>query len=166
MLGRVADPAKIDTSVPHPARVYDYRLGGKDTSKPTARRLGPRSRSFRTRSSRRLPAARSWPGWCSIWPTRPGYGSFSTSGPACRRGDNVHEVAQSVAPDSRVVYVDNDPIVLLHAEALLTSSAQGTTAYLDADLRDTGRILGDAGPGPGRAVGWRRPQTRSVTGRW
>jgi hypothetical protein len=58
--------------------------------------------------------------------------------------NNTHEVAQRFAPESRVVYVDNDPIVLVHARALLTSNPEGATAYLDADLRDTGRLLTEA----------------------
>src|SRR5499425_3869429 len=57
---------------------------------------------------------------------------------------NVHEVAQAVAPESRIVYVDNDPLVLTHARALLTSSPQGATSYIEADLRDVGKILRDA----------------------
>jgi len=70
-----------------------------------------------------------------------GIRQFLDIGTGLPTASNTHEVAQSVAPDSRIVYVDNDPMVLAHARALLTSSAEGTTAYLDADLRDTEKIL-------------------------
>jgi hypothetical protein len=69
---------------------------------------------------------RSWPGPRGTWPPRP---------------NNTHEVAQAVAPDSRIVYVDNDPIVLVHAKALLASGPQGATQYVDGDIRDPGPIL-------------------------
>jgi hypothetical protein len=69
---------------------------------------------------------------------------FLDIGTGIPSANNTHEVAQSVAPDSRIVYVDNDPIVLAHARALLTSTPQGACAYLDADLKDTGKILQEA----------------------
>jgi hypothetical protein len=73
-----------------------------------------------------------------------GIRQFLDLGTGLPTASNTHEVAQAVAPESRIVYVDNDPLVLSHARALLTSSPQGVTAYLDADLRDTGRILEQA----------------------
>jgi hypothetical protein len=73
-----------------------------------------------------------------------GIRQFLDIGTGLPSGENVHQVAQSVAPEAKIVYVDNDPIVLLHAKALLTSSAEGTTAYLDADLRDPGKIFSEA----------------------
>jgi hypothetical protein len=69
---------------------------------------------------------------------------FLDIGTGLPTADNTHEVAQSVAPDARIVYVDNDPLVLAHARALLTSSPQGATAYIDADMRDTATILREA----------------------
>ena len=73
-----------------------------------------------------------------------GIRQFLDIGTGLPAGNNTHEVAQGIAPESRVVYVDNDPIVLLHAQALLTSSPQGATAYIDADIRDTRKILDEA----------------------
>jgi len=136
--GRVAG---LDTSVAHPARVYDYWLGGKDNfaaDREAAERVlavtpGLRfrvraNRAFLGRATRYLAA-------------EAGIRQFLDIGTGIPTADNTHEVAQRAAPDSRVVYVDNDPIVLLHAQALLRSSPQGATDYLQADLRDPGMIL-------------------------
>src|SRR5215469_11699103 len=126
--------APFDTSIPHVARVYDYLLGGKDNfaadraaaeqfiaEYPDARAVVRAQRAFLARAVRFLDAGTGLP---SV--------------------GNTHEVAQQAAPECRVVYVDNDPIVLSHARSLLTSSPQGATAYIDADLRDTGQILAGA----------------------
>jgi len=80
-------------------------------------------------------------------------GQFLDIGTGLPTASNTHQVAQEVAPSSRIVYVDNDPVVLAHARALLTSTPAGATAYLDHDLRDVGQILEDASatPGPERA---------------
>ena len=78
-----------------------------------------------------------------------GIRQFLDIGTGIPTANNTHEVAQRVAPDSRVVYVDNDPIVLAHARALLTSDPDGATDYIDADLRDTGAILAAGGPDAG-----------------
>jgi len=134
------EPSDIDTTVAHPARVYDYWLGGKThfaadreaaeqviAARPTVCRDVRANRAFLARAVRVLAAA--------------GIRQFLDLGTGIPSYGNTHEVAQSVAPESRVVYVDNDPIVLAHARALLTSSPQGATAYLDADLRDTGTVL-------------------------
>jgi hypothetical protein len=126
---------EIDTSKPHPARMYDYYIGGKNhfaadravadkalASWP-AGRIGLReNRKFLGRVVRYLAAEAGIRQFLDI-----GSGLPSTS--------NVHEVAQDAAPDSRVVYVDNDPMVLTHARALLDSSPEGRTAYMQADLR-------------------------------
>jgi len=133
--------AKLDTSVAHPARVYDYWLGGKDNfaaDREAAERVlavtpGLRfrvraNRAFLGRATRYLAADA-------------GIRQFLDIGTGIPAGDNTHEVAQREAPDSRVVYVDNDPIVLLHAQALLRSTPQGATDYLQADLRDPDTIL-------------------------
>jgi hypothetical protein len=131
----------FDTSVAHIARVYDYWLGGKDNY-AADRRAGDEAiqsypdmassvranREFLARAVRYLAA-------------EAGIRQFLDIGTGIPTANNTHEVAQSVAPDSRVVYVDNDPIVLAHARALLTSSPQGDTDYIDADLRDTETIL-------------------------
>jgi len=130
----------FDARVAHPARVYDYWLGGKDNFEadriageatiaayPAIRASARANRAFLARSVRYLAEA--------------GIRQFLDIGTGLPTANNTHEVAQSVAPDSRIVYVDNDPLVLSHARALLTSSSEGATAYLDADLRDTDRIL-------------------------
>jgi len=134
----------FDTSVPHIARVYDYWLGGKDNF-AADRELGERTlqaypnlvfsvranRAFLARAVRFLAAEE-------------GIRQFLDIGTGIPTADNTHEVAQRVAPESRVVYVDNDPIVLSHAQALLTSKPEGKCAYLDADLRDPDAILAAA----------------------
>ena len=134
----------IDTSVAHVARVYDYWLGGKDNF-AADRRAGEQAiqaypdivysvranRAFLARTVRYLAA-------------EAGIRQFLDIGTGIPTANNTHEVAQSVAPGSNVVYVDNDPVVLTHARALLVSGEQGHTNYIDADLRDTGRILAEA----------------------
>ncbi|MBU8860600.1 MULTISPECIES: SAM-dependent methyltransferase [unclassified Micromonospora] len=137
--GPLAD--RIDTSVAHPARRYNYWLGGKDNFQadrdsgdamaerfPTIRISALENRRFLRRAVRHLAG-------------EAGIRQFLDIGTGIPTADNTHEVAQSTDPRARVVYVDNDPIVLAHARALLTSSAEGATAYLDADLRDPERIL-------------------------
>ena len=138
------EPPKIDTSVPHVARVYDYWLGGKNNyavdretgdeairAYPDMRSSVQANRAFLSRSVRYLTE-------------EAGIRQFLDVGTGLPSADNTHEVAQGAAPESRVVYVDNDPIVLAHARALLTSDPQGATGYLDADARDTGKILAEA----------------------
>jgi hypothetical protein len=139
------EPPKIDTSVPHVARVYDYWLGGKNhfaadrEAGDEAIRAYPdmvssvrANRAFLSRSVRYLAE-------------QAGIRQFLDVGTGLPSADNTHEVAQAAAPESRVVYVDNDPIVLAHARALLTSDPRGATGYLDADARDAGKILTAAG---------------------
>jgi hypothetical protein len=133
--------SEIDTSVPHIARVYDYWLGGKDNFAPdraaaeAAMREDPNvvegvrgNRAFLARAVRYLAG-------------QAGVRQFLDIGTGIPAADNTHEVAQDVAPVCRVVYVDNDPIVLSHARALLTSEPGGATAYLDQDLRNVGEII-------------------------
>jgi len=135
---------KLDTSVPHSARVWNYWLGGKDNF-AVDRELGDQvravfpdiveiaraSRAFLVRAVRYLAG-------------EAGIRQFLDIGTGLPTADNTHEVAQAVAPECRVVYVDNDPLVLVHARALLTSSPQGVTSYVDADVRDPDRILHEA----------------------
>jgi hypothetical protein len=136
--------ARIDTGVAHPARVYDYWLGGKDNFeadreaaeqviavRPAIRADVRANRAFLGRAMRYLAADA-------------GLRQFLDIGTGLPSADNTHEVAQSVAPEARVVYTDNDPIVLAHARALLTSVPEGVTAYADADMRDTDRVLDEA----------------------
>jgi hypothetical protein len=139
----VSDPvrAQIDTSVPHPARRYNYLLGGKDNFAadrasgeelarlfPTVRIAAIENRRFLQRVTRFLTA-------------EAGIRQFLDIGTGLPTADNTHEVAQRVAPESRVVYVDNDPMVMAHARALLTSTPQGKTTYLEDDLRRPEGIL-------------------------
>jgi S-adenosyl methyltransferase len=137
-------PVDLQTDQPHPARVYDYLLGGKDNfaadraaaeaglrANPNSR-IPPRAnRAFLGRAVRYLAG-------------EAGISQFLDIGTGIPTSPNVHEVAQAVEPAARIVYVDNDPIVLTQARALLTSGPQGRTAYIDADLRDIDAILGSA----------------------
>jgi S-adenosyl methyltransferase len=139
-----ADVSRLDTSVAHPARIYDYWLGGKDNyaadraagdlvlaARPGLRESVQANRAFLGRVVRLLVGEL-------------GIRQFLDIGTGIPSASNTHEVAQQVAPDARIVYTDNDPIVLAHARALLTSTEPGVTAYLDMDLRDTGKLLEQA----------------------
>jgi hypothetical protein len=136
------DPrSPIDSSVPHTARIWNYWLGGKDNFLadqavgdqvqqflPDIVTSARADRAFLRRAVRFLVADA-------------GIRQFLDIGTGLPTAQNTHEVAQSIAPDSRIVYADNDPMVLAHARALLTSTPEGATDYLDADARDTDRIL-------------------------
>ncbi|MDX3326594.1 MULTISPECIES: SAM-dependent methyltransferase [Streptomyces] len=131
----------FDTSTPHSARVWNYWLGGRDNYEAD-RRLGATmaelypqiidiaraSRRFQARAVRYLAG-------------EAGIRQFLDLGTGLPTADATHEVAQAAAPTARVVYVDHDPIVLAHARALLTSSPEGATDYVHADLRDTETVL-------------------------
>jgi len=138
------EPAEIDTSVAHPARVYDYWLGGKDNfaadreagdrvlaATPGLRERVRANRAFLVRAVRYLAAGA-------------GIRQFLDIGTGIPSANNTHEIAQQVAPDSRVVYVDNDPIVLTHARALLAGRPEGSIQYIDGDVRDVASIIGAA----------------------
>jgi SAM-dependent methyltransferase len=131
----------IDFSMPHSARMYDYYLGGKDhfavdrktadlamQSWPAVRVAVRENRKFLART-------------VSYLAGEVGIRQFLDIGTGLPSANNVHEVAQRIAPDSRVVYTDNDPLVLTHARALLASSPAGRTAYIEADLREPEKIL-------------------------
>ena len=136
-------PAGFDTSVAHNARVWNYWLGGKDHFE-AAREAGDRvfamfpdivhvargDRAFLGRAVRFLT-------------TQAGIRQFLDIGTGLPSANNVHDVAQRINPETRVVYADNDPIVLAHARALLASGPNGATAYLDADIREPEKILSD-----------------------
>ena len=138
--GPGSEPPEIDTSVPNSARIWNYWLGGKDNY-PVDRLAGDEYRAIYpeivdvARASRQFlaRAVRFLAGEAQVR-------QFLDIGTGLPTGNNTHEVAERVAPDVRVVYVDNDPVVLAHARALLTST-RSVTAYVDADLRDPGRIL-------------------------
>jgi hypothetical protein len=130
----------IDTSRPHPARMYDYYLGGKDsypideeaaerviTLLPGTKIAAQANRSFMHRASRLL-ADR-------------GIRQFLDIGTGIPTEPNLHQIVQRVNPSAHIVYVDNDPVVLRHAEALLRSTSEGQTTYIDADFREPGKII-------------------------
>ncbi len=139
--GRRPGMERIDAEVPHSARIWNYLLGGKDNF-AVDREAGERvsavfpgmvdvarhSRYMLARVVRHLAG-------------EAGIRQFLDIGTGLPTVDNTHEVAQRVAPDSRVVYVDNDPLVLVHARALLTSTPEGATDYIESDVRDPEHIL-------------------------
>ncbi|WP_017570537.1 SAM-dependent methyltransferase [Nocardiopsis halotolerans] len=136
---------KIDTSVPHNARIWNYWLGGKDNY-PVDREMGEQIRSFFPEIVDNAIADRGFLVRAVTHLAREeGVRQFLDVGTGLPTHNNTHEVAQSVDPGARVVYVDNDPLVLAHARALLTGSDQGVTDYVDADLRDPDAILEAAG---------------------
>ncbi|GGX15670.1 SAM-dependent methyltransferase [Streptomyces chryseus] len=136
--------AAIDTSKPHSARFWNYFVGGKDHYE-VDRQIGDEiksifpglvdvalsSRRFLGRAVRTLVAEH-------------GIRQFLDIGTGLPTADNTHEVAQRAAPESRIVYVDNDPLVLTHARALLVGSPEGATAYVDANLYEPEKVLAEA----------------------
>jgi hypothetical protein len=137
-------PVDLNTSVPHSARIYDYLLGGKDNFEADRRAAAEIVKSspslpISMRANRRYMARVA-----HYLAAERGIRQFLDIGTGLPTSPNLHEVVQDVDPAARVVYVDNDPIVLVHARALLTSAPEGSTSYIDADLRDTGAILGSA----------------------
>lgn len=138
------DVPDIDTSVAHSARFWDYLLGGKDNY-PVDREIGDQvlaldpdlrdaaraDRGFLVRAVRYLVGV-------------VGIRQFLDIGTGLPTANNTHEVAQATAPECRIVYIDNDPLVLVHARALLTSTPQGATDYIHADVRDPETILDEA----------------------
>jgi hypothetical protein len=139
--GNEEEPAEVDITIPHSARVWNYLLGGKDNFAvdraaadqfiamfPPILDIARADRAFLRRAVRYLTGTA-------------GVRQFLDIGTGLPTMDNTHEVAQRVAPDSRIVYVDNDPMVLAHARALLTSSPQGACSYIDADLQEPASIV-------------------------
>ncbi|MEF9907508.1 SAM-dependent methyltransferase [Streptomyces sp. P9-A2] len=135
---------KIDTSVPHSARIWNYWLGGKDNYPvdeeagdaytdvfPGIVTIARSSRAFLQRNITYLAA-------------EAGIRQFLDIGTGLPTADNTHEVAQRIAPESRIVYVDNDPMILAHARALLYSTPEGATAYVDSNVLDPERVLAAA----------------------
>jgi hypothetical protein len=139
-----APAALFDTSVPHIARVYNYWLGGKDHF-AADRELAEKFIAADPKVIAGVRANRAFLGRAvHFLAAEAGMRQFLDIGTGIPTASNTHEVAQRAAPGSRVVYVDNDPIVLAHARALLTSDPPGATDYIDADLRNTGAILAQA----------------------
>lgn len=135
---------RIDSSVPHSARIWNYWLGGKDNY-PVDRAVGEEIKKVFPGIVMTALADRAFLGR-AVWHLvdEVGIRQFLDVGTGLPTVDNTHEVAQRIAPECRIVYVDNDPLVLTHARALLTSSPEGTTAYIDADVREPGHILATA----------------------
>ena len=142
--GRERRSQSIDAGQAHAARVYDYWLGGKEnypadrlaaeqimSARPDITNTVRANRIFLARAVRYLAA-------------EAGIDQFLDIGAGLPASDNVHEVAQSVNPGARVVYVDNDPVVISHARALLLGAIHGTTAFVDADVRDPDYVIGQA----------------------
>ncbi|SED93999.1 S-adenosyl methyltransferase [Streptomyces sp. TLI_105] len=136
--------SRIDTSRPHTARIWNYWTGGKDNY-PVDREAGDRIRELHPGIGEYAKADRLFLGRAvRHLAEQEGIRQFLDIGTGLPSADNTHEVAQRVAPDARVVYVDNDPLVLAHARALLVGTPEGRTDYLDADLRDVDTILAAA----------------------
>ncbi len=136
-------PQGVNVNVPHSARIYDYWLGGKDNfavdravgeamiqAIPGMRFMARENRKFVHRATRDLVA-------------KEGLRQFLDIGTGIPTRPNLHETPQEVAPETRVVYVDNDPIVMVHARALMMSSSQGLSEYISADLRDPRSLLSE-----------------------
>lgn len=137
------EPDRIDFSVPHSARVYDYWLGGKDNY-PADRAVGEAVMAQMPSILTTVRANRAFLGRAVRYlTTEAGIRQFLDIGTGLPTFGNVHEVAQQIAPESRVVYCDYDPIVLTHARALLASHPDGKTAFIQADLRKPAEILSD-----------------------
>lgn len=137
---RIAAAARINTAMAHPARVYDYLLGGKDNfaaDREAAEKLIELSPG--TREGVR--AHRAFLGRAVRYLAEAGVAQFLDIGTGIPTQGNTHEIAQQVNPEARVVYVDNDPIVLVHGRALLTGSPAGRTTVIEADLRQPDVIL-------------------------
>jgi len=145
-------PAELDTSVPHIARVYDYWLGGKDNF-AVDREAGEQVIAAYPGILRDVRAQRAFLANAVAYLAGvAGIGQFLDIGTGIPTANNTHEVAQGIEPECRVVYVDNDPMVLTHARALLAGNT-GPTAYVDADLRDTETVLAEAA----RVLDFREP---------
>ncbi|MER5550241.1 SAM-dependent methyltransferase [Streptomyces sp. NPDC002793] len=146
--------SRIDTSKPHPARVYDWLLGGKDNypvDQAVAEKLPAEARANAARN-------RAFMHRASAWLAGEGVDQFLDLGTGIPTSPNLHQVVQAVTPRARVVYADNDPIVLRHAEALLVSRPEGVTDFLHADVRAPGEILEQAA----RTLDFDRPVALSL----
>ncbi|WP_405611953.1 SAM-dependent methyltransferase [Streptomyces sp. NBC_00076] len=132
--------AEIDTTRPHPARMYDWYLGGKDNY-PVDEAMGRQMLALDPRVPVMARVNRAFMHRATRWLAEHGVRQFLDVGTGIPTEPNLHQVAQRVAPDARVVYCDNDPIVLAHAAALLRGTDQGVTEYLQADVRDPDAIL-------------------------
>ncbi|MFC9847824.1 SAM-dependent methyltransferase [Streptomyces sp. NPDC060223] len=136
-------PIEIDTSKPHPARMYDWFLGGKDNY-PVDEEMAQQLLAVDPRVPVMAQVNRAFMHRSTRWLAQSGIRQFLDIGTGIPTEPNLHQIAQRVAPDARVVYCDNDPIVLAHAAALLRGTERGVTEYVQADVRDPDRILEQA----------------------
>ncbi|MFC1439188.1 SAM-dependent methyltransferase [Streptacidiphilus sp. N1-10] len=134
-------PSPMRTDIAHSARIYDYFIGGKDNF-PADREAAEQVLALRPSLALAAQANRRFMCRAVDFVVSQGIRQFLDLGTGIPTSPNTHEVAQAAAPQSRVVYVDNDPMVLAHARALLVSAPQGRTAYIDADIREPATILG------------------------
>ncbi|MFJ4686616.1 SAM-dependent methyltransferase [Streptomyces sp. NPDC088789] len=135
-----SSPRQIDTSKPHPARVYDWLLGGKDNY-PVDEAVGEKLPAEARDAARQN---RAFMHRAAAWLATEGLDQFLDIGTGIPTEPNLHQIVQRVRPGAKVVYTDNDPIVLRHAEALLISHPDGATDYIEADVRRPGEILDHA----------------------
>jgi hypothetical protein len=132
---------KIDTTVSHSARIWNYWLGGKDNY-PVDKEMGEQILSYVPELVRSARADRYFLSRAVRYLAHEqGIRQFLDIGAGLPTVDNTHEIAQRIAPECRIAYVDNDPLVLVHAQALLTSTPEGVCDYIDADLRQPAKIL-------------------------
>ncbi len=134
---------RLNLDRPHGARVYDYFLGGKDNfaiDRQAAEHLLEAFPGFRTAAR----SNRMWMHRAARYVAERGITQFLDVGTGIPTSPNLHEVVQQVIPEARVVYADNDPIVLAHSRALLVSTPEGKTAYLEADVTDPQSIIESA----------------------
>ncbi|GAA3107302.1 SAM-dependent methyltransferase [Streptomyces echinatus] len=157
MTGQDTTAIGIDTSKPHPARMYDWYLGGKDNY-PVDEAMGRQMLALEPRVPVMARVNRAFMHRATRWLAQQGVRQFLDVGTGIPTEPNLHQVAQRIAPDARVVYCDNDPIVLAHAAALLRSTPEGVTEYLQADVRDPGAII----EGAGRILDLGRPVALSL----
>lgn len=134
------NPVEIDTSKPHPARMYDWYLGGKDNY-PVDEAMGKQMLALDPRVPVMAQVNRAFMHRATRWLAKNGVRQFLDIGTGIPTEPNLHQIAQGIAPDARVVYCDNDPIVLAHAAALLRGTDEGTTEYLQADVRSPAAIV-------------------------
>jgi hypothetical protein len=151
---------EIDTTVSHSARIWDYWLGGKDNYR-VDREVGDQIAGLLPDIVTQARADRVFLGRAVRYLAgEAGIRQFLDIGTGLPTVDNTHEVAQRVAPECRIVYVDNDPLVLAHARALLTSTPEGSTDYIHADLSDPGDVIA----GAARTLDFTRPVAITMLG--